>query len=65
MVERGGDATALLGMDFVVLSMTEEPGQVWLWVEDDRGPGGLRLGAEESLTVLMAIVSPGQQSPNR
>lgn len=37
MVERSGDATALLGMDgFVVLTQTEEAGEFWLLVETDR-----------------------------
>jgi len=37
MVERSGDATALLGMDgFVVLAQTEEAGELYLLVESDR-----------------------------
>ena len=41
MSDRSGGATALLGMEgFVVLSMTEEEGEVWLLVETEAEPVG-------------------------
>ena len=41
MDDRSGDASALLGMDgFVVLSQTEEDGEVWVLVETTAGVAG-------------------------